>query len=225
MLDIFKRDLLMYKSKIAIFVPIFSTSLIILFPKADEGFFVMGLPLVFLISIMVFVLDDMGKGVQMLISQPITRQGIARGRFVSAWIFMGLGGAFIILLGLVLSIIVPEARGGFLKNLNLNTLMIYLWFLTALCLPVFPILYALMGRGIQGVVFLGLGLNALLGVFFFFRFEQRGPDLFAGISSLVHGMIDFHQSYGNILLSLVLILVLNLINMRICEWILVRKEF
>ncbi|NQV16688.1 ABC-2 transporter permease [bacterium] len=225
MVEMMKRDWILFKNKFLFMIPIMSISLILLYPKADEGYFIIGLPLIFILPVLLFVVDDKDKGTQQLLSLPFSRKGIAQGRFFSAWILMGVGFAYLLVLGFSLGIFYPEAFISFVGYLKLETLFLYLWFLTALVLIAFPVLFALLGKGIQALVFVGLGLNLLLGVFFMFQFQSAGPDLFEIIKGLVLSIRAYHQGFMSYTTSLLILILLNWLNLRLCQWIFMRKEF
>ncbi len=225
MLEILKRDWILFRQKFIYLIPIISMGLILIYPKADEGYFVIGVPVVFIISVLLFAQDDKDKGILQLISMPFDRRTIARGRFLSAWIFIGSGIVYLIVLGLLLGLFYNDALQSFLRHLNIKMLFIYLWFISALTLLTFPIMYAFLGKGLQVLVMIGLGLNILLGVFFFIQAQSNGSDIFAILETFVQTVRDYHTGIGSYLLSLLGFIAVNIINLKICEWIFMRKEF
>ncbi|NQV30678.1 MAG: ABC-2 transporter permease [Candidatus Marinimicrobia bacterium] len=225
MVEMIKKDWILFKSKFLFMVPLFSLSLIILYPKADEGYFVIGLPLVFILSVMLFVQDDKSQSILQQLSRPNSRKNIARGRFLAAWTFTGVGILYLIVLGFALGLLYQEAFMSFLTFLNFETLFIYLWFLTGLLLIAFPLMYLFMGKGLYAMVFLGLGLNVLLGMFFLIQAQWAGPFLFEILEKLVQTLQAQHTGFSNYLISLSLLLLINMLNMRLCEWIFSRKKF
>jgi hypothetical protein len=225
MLKVLRRDLFMYGNKMLYLIPIMSISLIILFPKGDEGYFVIGLPLVFIASVMLFLQDEKGLGLQMLLSQPLSRSDVARGRFFSAWAVMGFSAVYQVALGLILSLVYPEARAGFLHHLNFQTLYIYFWFLTMLSLVGFPILYVYMGRSIQAFLLIAFTLNVLLGAFFLLKRETAGANLFDSLEGIILWLNSAHDSVHAFGVSSILLVLINYLNLHFCAWILSRKEF
>ncbi len=223
MYEIIKRDWILFRQKFLFLIPIFSISLILLYPKADEGYFVIGVPVAFIFSVFIFIQDD--KSIQELLSMPFSRNGIARGRFMSGWVFMGAGIAYIIVLGLCLGLVYPHAFSAFFHHLDLNTLFIYLWFLTALTVIAYPVLFMFIGKGVQALLIFMLGLNVLLGIYFLLRFNAAGPDLFGGLKSIILYLQSYHSGPLKYLISTMTLLLINGINLKLCEKIFSRKEF
>lgn len=225
MLEILKRDWILFRQKFLYLIPIMSISLILLYPKSDEGYFIIGLPVVFIISILLFVHDDKDKGILQLISMPFSRMEIARGRFFSTWVFIASGMVYIIGLGLLLGLFYPTAIQSFLGLLTMKMLFTYLWFLSTMALLIFPLMYFFLGKGLQALILAGLGLNVLFGVFFLIQSQSSGRDIYSMLESVVHVLYNYHSGVGNILLSILGLLLMNFVNLKVCEWIFIRKEF
>ncbi|NQT62795.1 MAG: ABC-2 transporter permease [Candidatus Marinimicrobia bacterium] len=223
MFEIMKRDWILIRHKYLFLLPILSMSLVLLFPKADEGYFVIGAPVVFTFSVFVFIQDD--TSLRQLLSMPFSRAGIARARFLSGWAFMGAGMVYIVVLGFGLGLIYPEALKAFIQHLDLKTLFTYLWVLSGITLIAYPVLFMFLGKGVQALIAFALGLNVLFGVYFLMRFNATGPDIFEVLKSLIISLQAYHTSPLNYLTSALTLLILNGINLKLCEWIFLKKEF
>ncbi len=223
MLSVIKRDWMLIRQKYLFLMPVLSMSLILLFPKGDEGYFIIGVPVVFIFSVFIFIQDD--NSLRQLLSMPISRAGIARARFLSGWVFMSAGLVYIVVLGFGLGLVYPSALTAFIRHLDLLTLFTYLWVLSAMAFIAYPVLFLFIGKGVQALVAFTLGMNVLLGVYFLMRFNAAGPDIFEILKSLIMSLQKYHSSPLNYVASALTLLIVNSINMKLCEWIFTRKEF
>lgn len=223
MLALIKRDMILYKKHLAYLMPALSISLILLYPEADRGYFIIGVPVVFFFSILLFVQDD--RGIQQLLSMPFSRRDIARGRFAAGWALMGAGMLYITVLGFVLGLAYPEALASFMGFLNPRTLFIYLWFLSGMTFIAYPILFIFLGKGVKLLLTVALAVNVLLGVFFLLRFNAGGPDIGGLIKTVTGFLYNYHISPVNFVISGITLILINGINLKLCEWIFSRKEF
>lgn len=223
MLTLIKRDWILYRKHLAYLIPALSISLILLYPEADRGYFILGVPVVFFFSVLLFIQDD--KGIQQLLSLPFSRSDIARGRFTAGWLLMGAGMLYITLLGFLLGMAYPHALTAFIHFLNFNTLFIYLWFLSIMAFIAYPVLFIFLGKGVKLMLTIALVLNVLLGVFFLLRFNAGGPDIGKLLGGVAGFLQNFHTTPLNYLASTIALIVINGINLKLCEWIFSRKEF
>ena len=225
MIEMIKREWLLFFKRVYYFIPVLSISLILLYPEGDRGYFIIGLPLTLVMSILLFVQDDRKDNVHQLINLPLSRAEIASGKYFAAWSLMLANMFYLVMLGFFLGLFSPDALPGFMSFLRPPMFFTYLWVLTLLTIPIFPVLYFFLGRGLQALVLLGLGFNALFGVLVLVQYNRSGASFFDLLAHWSHAIYTFHTEPFQYLISILGLGLLNFGILYVCRWIFIRKEF